>query len=358
MRMHLRRRQAGFTLIELLVVIAIIAILVGLLLPAVQKVRAAAARIKCVNNLKQIGLAAMNFENANGYFPSAINLQIDPYYYGGNPAAIPFPQPQDVTQSFSIFEALLPYLEQQNVIQKLVLNQLNQYGLVADSQYVPGNCDSPNAPGSSPLSILNCPVDHLPSPAITQYVGDGGVTYYFAITSYCGNAGSRASYWQNASQDGIFYLNSSTRVADVVDGLSNTVFFGERYHFDPVFDQLQAQSGGSAINTYGGWAWANPYAMEDMTLGSYSTPFNATPDPNYPTLGTISVNYMLPQGTPTLTFDLQDARLNAFGSGHTNGANFCFADGSVHFLTNGLVPSVLQMLCVKDDRMITPPLDD
>jgi len=201
-------------------------------------------------------------------------------------------------------------------------------------------------------------VDKLPNPPVTQYIGDFGQTYYFAITSYGGNAGSRASYWQNASQDGIFYLNSATRIGDVTDGLSNTVLFGERYHNDPVFDNLQAQAGSSPINTYGGWAWANPYAMEDITLGSYSTvPIGSTPDPNYLTLNTISINYTTPPGAQMMTYDLMAARLNAFGSGHSNGANFCYGDGSVHFLTNGLNPQILQLLCVKDDGRIFPAQD-
>jgi prepilin-type N-terminal cleavage/methylation domain-containing protein/prepilin-type processing-associated H-X9-DG protein len=346
-------RRRGFTLIELLVVIAIIAVLIGLLLPAVQKVRAAAARIKCVNNLKQIGLAAFNFESANSRFPSAINLQIDPYYYGGNPSAIPFPPPPDPTQSFSIFEALMPYLEQDNLKRALILNQLNQYGIMADSQYIPGNCDTANGPGAVPVATYVCPVDPLPSPAITQYTNDSGTTYNFAITSYGGNAGSRASYWKSASQDGMFCLNSKVRIGDVTDGLSNTFFFGERFHWDPVFDALRTQTGDALINTFGGWAWANPYAMEDDTLGSYSTvPIGSAPDPSYPTLNTISINYLIPAGTTTLTYDLMDARLNAFGSGHSGGANFCYGDGSVHFLTNSISPQILQLLCVRNDGQV------
>jgi prepilin-type N-terminal cleavage/methylation domain-containing protein/prepilin-type processing-associated H-X9-DG protein len=321
-----RLRHRGFTLIELLVVIAIIAVLVGLLLPAVQKVREAANRMSCTNNLRQLGLAALNFESANRRFPSAVNLQIDPYY--GNDMVAKFGPPPDPTQSFSLPEALMPYMEQDNIKNSLVLNQLNQYGIMADSQYL--NCIGASSPGAAVIKILICPSDQLPSPAVTIYTGDNGTQYYFGMSSYDANAGSRGVYWKYATLDGMFWLNSKVRIADCTDGMSNTIFFGERYHFDPIFDQLQTASGGSLINTYGGWAWANPYAMEDHTLSAYSP-----------------INYLIPAGTTTLTYDLQDARLNAFGSGHTGGANFAFGDGSVHFLSNATTQQVLQALCTR-----------
>jgi prepilin-type N-terminal cleavage/methylation domain-containing protein/prepilin-type processing-associated H-X9-DG protein len=319
-------RRRGFTLIELLVVIAIIAVLVGLLLPAVQKVREAANRMSCQNNLKQIALAAMNFESSNRRFPSAVNLQIDPYY--GSDMVAKFGPPPDPTQSFSLAEALMPYIEQDNLRKNLVLNQLNQYGIMADSQYV--NCLGAGSVGAQTIKILVCPSDQLPDPPVTVYVGDYGTQYYFGMSSYGGNAGLRGVYWKYATLDGMFWLNSKVKIADVTDGTSNTLFFGERYHFDPVFDQLQAASGGSLINTYGGWAWANPYAMEDHTESAYSP-----------------INYLIPPGTQQLTYDLQDARLNAWGSGHTGGANFAFVDGSVRFLANSTTQVVLQALATR-----------
>jgi prepilin-type N-terminal cleavage/methylation domain-containing protein/prepilin-type processing-associated H-X9-DG protein len=329
----LRRKlpSSGFTLIELLVVIAIIAVLVGLLLPAVQKVREAANRMSCQNNLKQIALGAMNFESSYGRFPPAVDTVIDPYY--GQKMVAKFSPAVDSTQSYSIWEALMPFIEQNNLKNSLVLNQLNQYGIMTDSQYA--NCVGPTSPGASTIKILICPSDQLPTPAVTTYTGDDGTVYYLGMTSYGGNAGTRASYWEYASQDGMFWLNSQVKIRDVIDGTSNTLFFGERYHKDVTFDLLNpgAPTYGGLINSYGGWPWANVYAMEDQTESSFSP-----------------INYLTPPGTTQAqwNYTLQDARVNAFGSGHTGGANFAFVDGSVHFLADSTPLQVLQALSTRN----------
>jgi prepilin-type N-terminal cleavage/methylation domain-containing protein len=106
-----RKGRAGFTLIELLVVIAIIATLIGLLLPAVQKVRAAAARLSCQNNLHQIGLALYNYESGNGYCPPAFVI------LPSNDPTVPPPAPG--TAGHSMFVFVLPYVEQGNVYQQI-----------------------------------------------------------------------------------------------------------------------------------------------------------------------------------------------------------------------------------------------
>jgi len=328
--LHRKHQRRGFTLIELLVVIASIAVLVGLLLPAVQKVREAASRMSCENNLKQIALASMNFESAYSRFPPAVNTQIDPYY--GQAMVSKYSPPVDPTQSYTIWEALMPFIEQDNLQKSLVLNQLDQYGIMTDSQYA--NCLGANSVGAQTIKILICPSDKLPSPAVTTYTDDNGNVFYLGLTSYGGNAGTRAVYWTSASKDGMFWLNSKVRIADVTDGTSNTLFFGERYHFDPTFDQLNpnAPTYAGLINSYGGWPWANVYAMEDQTESSFSP-----------------INYMTPPGTTQAqwSYFLQDARVNAFGSGHTGGANFAFGDGSVHFLTSSLSLQLLQALSTR-----------
>jgi prepilin-type N-terminal cleavage/methylation domain-containing protein/prepilin-type processing-associated H-X9-DG protein len=293
-------KRRGFTLIELLVVIAIIAVLIGLLLPAVQKVRAAASRIQCANNLKQLGLAAQNYHGVSERFPAGVNIPV------GTASGMLFPtnalytsgkvgQAPEPNQFISWAEALLPFIEQDNLQKNLNLT---------GNQYV--NCLGPNSVGAQVIKILICPADNLPSPVSTYTTG--GQTYYFGMNSYGGNGGTFSWYVdpQYYSVDGVFYINSKVRIGDIQDGSSNTFLFGERYHKDPVYTDIQ---------TLGGWAWANYLAGQDYLFSTR-----------------VPINYQIPPGT-TLTTAVSDPRVCAFGSGHSGGANFCFADGSVRFLT-------------------------
>jgi prepilin-type processing-associated H-X9-DG protein len=156
------------------------------------------------------------------------------------------------------------------------------------------------------------------------------------MTSYCGNAGTVSVYWPNASQDGLFFINSNIRITDITDGTSNTFMFGERNHRDPNFDALT----GNSLKTYGGWAWANVYSMEDHTLSSQAP-----------------INYLIPNGiTQDPTYYYQNTRLGAFGSNHTSGANFAFADGSVHFLPDSTSILLLQQLStIAGGEVVTLP---
>lgn len=306
----------AFTLIELLVVIAIISVLIGLLLPAVQKVREAAARMSCQNNLKQVSLACHTYHDATSAFPPGVNVPIGALSGMLFPSNILFTtgkvgQPPFPGQFGSWLMYLLPSIEQDNLRKGLDFT-VREYG----------NCNGPNSVGAQVVKIFICPSDPLPN-LVSTYT-TGGVTYYFGMNSYLGNGGTRSWFLDfNYSVDGIFHLNSRTTITGITDGTSNTFLAGERYHKDPAYTN---------IATLGGWAWSNYQAVQDC-IGSTRVP----------------VNYLCPAGSNPNSFLVADPRVCAFGSGHTNGANFAFCDGSVRFLTmanTGDLP-VLQALSTR-----------
>jgi len=293
-----RSARRGFTLIELLVVIAIIAILIGLLLPAVQKVREAAARTQCVNNLHQIGIAAHNFHDSRGRFPAAINIPGEENF--GWPAA------PDPGRWYGLHMALFPYYEQDNLRRELVDNVVNP-------QYV--NCKGTDSVGAQVVKILICPADGaMPNPPVGQY----GV-YSFGLSSYGGCSGTSATTTSGnqSLKNGMFFMNSSVRITDVTDGTTNVLLFGERSRRN-----LQATSSSEAL---GGWAWANVFAQEDNTMNS-SQPMEG----------------------------VEFHTLNQFGSQHNGGAisNFTFADGSVKPLSKSISIVIFQRLSVRDSGKV------
>jgi prepilin-type N-terminal cleavage/methylation domain-containing protein/prepilin-type processing-associated H-X9-DG protein len=324
-------RRAGFTLIELLVVIAIIAILIGLLLPAVQKVREAASRISCSNNLKQLALAAHNYHNDHKRFPPGV--------YQLNFAAAP------KFRGITLFVYLTPYFEQQNVTQLWDMNDpLNNT--------VGGQA----APTATVVPLLLCPSDNIAVNPINS-----GSNRWYALTSYGGNGGSRSFDPTLATNDGIFFVigpgsqtaptGSAINIAAVSDGLSNTLLFGERNHTDPNQDSfaanLTAPSGQfvNPMNDIGWWASSGGrLAAGDVTMSAFApinylvpAPYSAAATMNPPVTDFNSYAYY------------NDRRVCAFGSNHPGGANFALADGSVRFLADSLALATLQLLCVRND---------
>ena len=306
-------RRRGFTLIELLVVIAIIAILIGLLVPAVQKVREAANRAQCLNNLKQIALAAHNHHGDHGRFPVGLHL---PVYVGGRP-----------TGGTNLWVELLPYIEQDNLH--------NKWDYWDNRNNVAGGR---NATQAQVLKILLCPSDPLPQPVVHLTAGlapswsDG----FYGMSSYGGNAGKRSfspgnpPTYPGMTRDGIFYMDSCVRLTDLTDGTSTTLLFGERDHRDPQFDFQQplVYPGASPMGHVGRWGCV-------AGLGCMGNVMLSTPVP---------IKYQVPPGGDVST--LRD-RMCAFGSGHVHGANFAFADGSVRFLSNGTSLPTLQALSTR-----------
>ncbi len=316
------RHRSAFTLIELLVVIAVIAILIGLLLPAVQQAREAARRTQCKSQLKQIALAMHNYESTHSCFPPG---QI----------RMSFPTAPRV-RGWSMFVQILPYFEQ-----TALYNQWDFANPLANET---------NGNTAVILPVLLCPSATLSQNPHTK---SSGARY--ALTSYGGNGGTQSHPPSNISGNGMFAgsgppINSPptiqhglVRMRDVTDGTSNTLLIGERSHHDPNYDTFF--TGGYSQNPMGGWGYWAPsggqLGLTDLTMSSfgpinYRLPFNFANKP-----ASIS---------SAATFDAaleSIQRLCAFGSQHTGGAQFGLVDGSVRFLSENIDMTILRSLSTR-----------
>lgn len=270
------RNRSAFTLIELLVVIAIIAILIGLLMPAVQKVREAAARSSCTNNLHQIVLASMNYESANQVLPPGGVVSPNGSY--GTYSAYKGP-------TTTVMGYILPYMEQTALFSQFPTAYFNENSTVAAWAYsTPPYSSDGNQTGPLPgtqahIKPYECPSDNVNSPRSSGMIdfyaaGDdctGGfnaasvcIDYIYDLTgamaprqpgggNYLGCAGGLGGYMGLANPSyrlypGIYYVNSKTKLTDISDGTSNTMAFGETLAGNGIsLDFHMAWMGGSGM---------------------------------------------------------------------------------------------------------------
>ncbi len=291
--MHLRKAPTAFTLIELLVVIAIIAMLIGLLLPAVQKVREAAARVGCGNNLKQLGLGLHNYHLTYERFPAAYTAA------GLNSGP-----------GWGTF--ILPYIEQ------VALGQQVPTGapMWGGSQSISTSADG----GQTVLKAFRCPSDSGP-----QLIAAQG---NFAVSNYRATCGTLMAIAYPAESDlgGVLHQNSRVRIMDVTDGTTNTIMIGEGKSGPP-----RHESTGNALSS----------AIWCGMSGTY----------NVPGIGIYIWldNVMWPTGGhPAWPRDYVD---DAFNSHHTDSVNYLFADGSVRGLSPKIDAGLRAQMGVRNDGL-------
>ena len=300
-------KRKAFTLIELLVVIAIIAILMALLLPAVQRVREAAARTKCSNNLHQMVIACHNYHDVNKNFPPAFKCDL------------PYP---NYCEGWGWGAIILPYIEQDNLFKNAGV-ATQPFGNPAGSN----NC-VPNQFTQLPIKIYRCPSDMGPdlnwqklNYALSNYRAVAGPyteAYYPPVFNY--NPG--ASFQNQFDMGGVMWQDSNVRVDQITDGTSNTLLIGE-----VMWDEVANPQKKCAI-------WAG---MTGVRGGS---------------IYISDVMWYMDDGAATVNGPASQA----FSSRHLgNGAFFAFCDGSVRFFRSSVDPKVMKWLAGRNDGMVVSP---
>lgn len=281
-----RCSKPGFTLVELLVVIAIVGILVAVLLPAVQAAREASRRASCKNNLRQVGIALHSYHGARKILP--------PGWLGFDAAGQPEPEGE---RAWGWASRILPYLEERPLSQSIAFDRP-----ITD----PVN----RTPRETPLATFLCPSDPEERTFTLQREAGGQPIVDLARANYVGVFGTRELEEFPNEGDGVFFHNSRIRFKHITDGLSKTVFVGER----------SSRLGGST------WVGVVPEGEEAMArvVGSGDLPPNPA--------------------------NLDSGHLDDFSSSHPSGTHFLFGDGAVDLIGDEIDPAVYRAMCTRAGR--------
>lgn len=309
------KKRGGFTLIELLVVIAVIGVLIGLLLPAVQKVRESANRMQCQNNLKQLGIALQNYHDTRGRFPSwGFNFATNP-----NPANPFGPQ----VRGHSALSMTLPYIEQGNV---------SNAADIKKSLVDPANLPPPmgtTVAGQTKIKTFVCP--SAPDRMVDYRTWFGQeAPYMFAATDYAairgmqpgfitacapgtaqGDTGFFGDFGTNGLADGI-------RMVDINDGTSNTIMLTEIAGRQQTYAKGKAVTGGFGVAP----AWQLNAAWGDFNTNRFLTGYDTT-------------------GLAVGCNCINANNFNSIYSFHTSGTNAAMGDGSVRFIRDSIAPAIV-----------------
>ena len=325
------RRPKGFTLIELLVVIAIIAILIGLLLPAVQKVREAAARMSCTNNLKQIGLALHGTHDQQGKFPKGCGRSdVDKSDWGS---------------SWKVY--ILPAIEQDAIFTKWQHTGSSGYS----------NANNMALANKAMIKTYRCPSSSVPEFCPNANNGGG---FIFMFTSYTGIAGSSLTSVSNlghgsVSGGGILFPNSAVTIPSISDGTSNTIMVGEQSDHLRTAAGVAVPGGQGAITSQGPHGWTMGCANTDSPPPAFSGDGRA--------FNTSTTRWSINQKGLDNNLGGNGVGDNTgtnipLSSQHTGGANVAMADGSVKFMSANIPLPTLQYLSDRADGNVIPSYDD
>jgi len=309
-------RREGFTLIELLVVIAIIAVLIGLLLPAVQKVREAAARMTCQNKFKQIILAVHNYASANNDRMPPVNFYQVVNSGTGNAA------------QGSAHYAILPYLEQANLFNQFTTDR-------PDAGYGNSQATSGGGAVNVPLKTFSCPSDPTNNNGLAvggPYGGQWGLSNYTYNLVFFGGGGATTALGRPCGYT----------IGNIPDGASNTLGLGEQIACYPASFSAGGYSGSEAYNT---WAWP---AVGTAGLAGGATYGPYSPDPAYCPGGSLyGSNFPMPQaGNPN------QISTTTFSSTHTGIINAALMDGSVRSIQISISQTTWNRVLVPDDGQV------